>query len=91
LREYDPFDGRGNRSAQRKAPVSDPRRKSLLYGATYLMPQAGIEPTPSTDIGYKPVSQTGQTLLQETITMIIEHDYVVMFIVLPLWEQNNVS
>jgi hypothetical protein len=26
-------------------PVRDPRRKSLLYGATYLMPRAGIEPT----------------------------------------------
>jgi hypothetical protein len=55
------------------------------------MPQAGIKPTPRTDIGYRPVSQTGQTLLQETITMIIEQDYAVMFIVLPLWEQNNVS
>jgi hypothetical protein len=52
------FDGGGNQSARRKPPVRDPRRKSLLYGATYLVPQAGIEPTPRTDIGYRPVSQT---------------------------------
>jgi hypothetical protein len=45
----------------RKPPVRDPRRKSILYGATYLVPQAGIEPTPRTDIGYRPVSQTRQT------------------------------
>jgi hypothetical protein len=52
------FDGGGNRSAQRKPPVRDPRRKSLLHGATYLVPRAGIEPTSRTDIGYRPVSQT---------------------------------
>jgi hypothetical protein len=39
------FDGGGNRSARRKPPVRDPRRKSLSYGATYLVPRAGIEPT----------------------------------------------
>jgi hypothetical protein len=54
-------DGGGNQSALRKPPVRDPRRKSLLYGATYLLPRAGIEPTPRTDIGYRPVSQTRQT------------------------------
>jgi hypothetical protein len=36
------------------APVSDPHWKSLLYSATYLVPQAGVEPTPRTDIGYRP-------------------------------------
>jgi hypothetical protein len=36
-------------------------KKSLLYGATYLVPQAVIEPTPRTDIGYRPVSQTHQS------------------------------
>jgi hypothetical protein len=55
------FDGGGNRSARRKPPVCDPRRKSLLYGATYLVPRAGIEPTPRTDIGYRPVTQTRQS------------------------------
>jgi hypothetical protein len=55
------FDGGGNRSARRKPPVRDPRRKSLLYGATYLVPRAGIEPTPRTVIGYRPVTQTRQT------------------------------
>jgi hypothetical protein len=54
------FDGGGNRSARRKPLVLDPRRKSLLDGATYLVPRAGIEPTPRTDIGYRPVSQTRQ-------------------------------
>jgi hypothetical protein len=49
------FDGGGNWSARRKPPV---RRKFLLYGTTYLVPRAGIEPTPRTDIGYKRVSQT---------------------------------
>jgi hypothetical protein len=42
-------------------PVRDPRQKSLLYGATYLVPRAGIEPTPRTDIGYRPVIQTRQS------------------------------
>jgi hypothetical protein len=51
------FDGGGNR---RKPPVRDPRRKSLLYRATYLVPRAGIEPTPRTDIGYRPLSPTRQ-------------------------------
>jgi hypothetical protein len=55
------FDGGGNRSGRRKPPVRDPRRKSLLYGATYLVTRAGIEPTPRPDIGYRPVSQTRQT------------------------------
>jgi hypothetical protein len=55
------FDGGGNRSTRRKPPVRDPRRKSLLYGAAYLVPRAGIEPTPCTDIGYRPVSQTRRT------------------------------
>jgi hypothetical protein len=55
------FDGGGNRSARRKPPVRDLRRKSLIYGATYLVPRAGIEPTPRTDIGYRPVTQTRQT------------------------------
>jgi hypothetical protein len=27
----------------------------FLYSATYLMPRAGIKPTPRTDIGYRPV------------------------------------
>jgi hypothetical protein len=54
-------DGGGNRSARRKPPVRDPRRKSLLYGATYLVLQAGIDPTPRTDIGYRPASPTSQT------------------------------
>jgi hypothetical protein len=39
------FDGGGNGSARRKPPVRDPHQQSLLYGATYLVPQAGIEPT----------------------------------------------
>jgi hypothetical protein len=42
-------------------PVRDPRRKCLVYGATYLVPRAGIEPTPHTDMGYRPVSQTRKT------------------------------
>jgi hypothetical protein len=54
------FDGGGNQSARRNPLVRDPRRKSLLYGATYLVPRAGIEPTPRTDTGYRPVSQTRQ-------------------------------
>jgi hypothetical protein len=33
----------------------------FLDGATYLVPRAGLEPTPRTDIGYRPVSQTRQT------------------------------
>jgi hypothetical protein len=32
------FDGGGNRSARRKPPVRDPRRKFFLYDATYLVP-----------------------------------------------------
>jgi hypothetical protein len=36
----------------RKPSVRGPRRKSLLYGATYLVPR---------DIGYRPVTQTHQT------------------------------
>jgi hypothetical protein len=55
------FDGGGNRSARRKPPVRDPCQKYLLYGATYLVPRAGIEPTPHTDIGFRPVTQTRQT------------------------------
>jgi hypothetical protein len=35
--------------------------KTLVYGATYLVPRAWIEPTPRTDIGYRPVSHTRQT------------------------------
>jgi hypothetical protein len=42
---------------RRKPPVRDPRRKSLLYGATYLVPRAGIERTSCTDIGYKKLAQ----------------------------------
>jgi hypothetical protein len=49
--ELSNFDGGGNRSARRKPPVRDPRRKFFLYDATYLVPQGGIEPTPRTDIG----------------------------------------
>jgi hypothetical protein len=56
-----PFDGGGNRSTRRKPPVRDPRRKSLLYGATCLVTRAGIEPTPRTDISYRPLSQIRQT------------------------------
>jgi hypothetical protein len=41
--------------------VHDPHRKSLLHGATYIVPRAGIEPTPRTDIGYRPVTQTHQS------------------------------
>jgi hypothetical protein len=33
----------------------------FLYGATYLVPRAGIEPTPRSDIGYRPATQTRQT------------------------------
>jgi hypothetical protein len=54
------FDGGGNRSARRKPPVRDLRRKSLFY-MVQLVPRAGIEPTPRTDICYRPVSQTRQT------------------------------
>jgi hypothetical protein len=59
------FDGGGNRSARKKIPVRDLRRKSLLYGANYLVPRAGIEPTSRTDIGYRPVSQTRQTRCEQ--------------------------
>jgi hypothetical protein len=61
LGEYELFDGGANRSTRRKPVVRDPCRKSLLYGATYLVLRAGIELTPRTDIDYRPVSQTRQT------------------------------
>jgi hypothetical protein len=39
---------------QRKSTVQhNPHRKSLLYCATYLVPQARIEPAPRTDMGYR--------------------------------------
>jgi hypothetical protein len=38
-----------------------PAPKIPLYGATCLVPRAGIEPTPCTDIGYRPVSRARQT------------------------------
>jgi hypothetical protein len=44
--------------------------KIPLYGATYLVPRAGIEPTPRTDIGYRSVSQTREPLGHHVLTVI---------------------
>jgi hypothetical protein len=51
----------------------DPRRKSLLYCATYLMPRAGIEPTPRTDIGYRPVTPDTSDARREPLGHHVPH------------------
>jgi hypothetical protein len=76
------FDGGGNWSARRKPPVRDPRRKSLLYGATYLVPWAGIELTPRTDIGYRPVSQARLNHLATTYPFVLHNFCSLCYIIL---------